>query len=1109
MAEQFSQKTQSLIGLQKEMPLPFSTIISQKDLNAEMVASREETEKMDFSTLYGMAIDQEWLVPTIQNNSFRLTTAPEKPLSEEELTPEVAKQLTNGLTDQRAIEDILKMARTSGVNMALKLADNYRNIQRNSETFADYGLKGALAVGLATMTDPAEIGGIAALTAGVTAVTGGLGTVPTAVAGGAVQTARGLKKAYNVSKALKVGAGLGALEAATVEGIRAKLRYDVDGGDVMLAALLGGTVGGGLNAATVAFSKRAKVKNLARRNAIGDELSADELEFLEANDGDALTERMIDEAEARNDFEEPEARGDFDEEAEKTVQQRGKFKELRAKNSSFVRAKKSENKFTRLAADMQGLNSTGNVDGSAVRFSASERKTNIEMSYRTQFDRLMNYSRKEWRNETGGKVQDFNVLVSRAVRGIDPNPHPSVKQVADYVENSFNKLAKEAVDANVAGFTRDTFKDMPNYLPRLFNYDKIDSLRTKLGRTDDSAFERLIEKAIRQGQPQIATTVRKALTEAGNEAVTDADIDDFIKRMAKGYTRTVIRNDLPKGHAGRGVEFNVEDLQAIMKTEGFSDTDIDIIVDSLTRTTTVKGHKRARPRVVLDESASIDIEIDGEIQKLRFYDLLEEDIENLNSAYIFQMSGAIGLAKNGINTNDLGSSMENLLRKMDDEYDRLGTDKALREREVQAVKFMYDGITGRLGFDDAVPTSTRNGLRRMREYGFATYMGMSGMSALMEISNAVLEYSIPVLLRNTPRLGGLIRKARNGQLDDALMRELEVMSGLGGDVITGKTTRSTRYEGILADSPYKGDYDKWDEGLGKLRETTALLSGLSTVTAGLRRLSMLNYATTWARSQRKGKLPFSEIKMEQLGISTKSVDGKPSMAKRIQEQIASKSTFRNQKTLVSLNVAEWTDKEAAEIFQLSVFREATQNVQEVNIGSVSPFMRSEVGKTFFQFLSFTLASVEQQTMRLGVRFAKGDAATVSKVMLGAVFMGYMMYTARVNLNAAGRSDREDYLEERFSDLNLAKGIFQQVGAASIFQYIMEITTGAMAGNTNAITPPALSLVTNGFSTAANLFEGQLTETEWRQLTRLIPLSSLYGVRQILNGLSQEAARFTD
>jgi hypothetical protein len=1106
MAEELGQETENLLGLGGELPLPFTTVIPQVDLNRAMQENKEQVEKLDFGTLYGMASDQEWLVPTLSNNAFRLTAPADEPLSKEALTEEVATELVAGLEDPRAIEDVLKMARSSGPTMAKRLAENYRKIQLNNETFAQQGLTGITANVLAQMTDPAEIAGITAVTAGVTAATGGLGTIPTAAAGATIQAARGLKKGLSVARAIKVGASAGVLEAAAVESIRAKLRYDVDGGDVMLAALMGGTLGGGINAATTMYLKRSQVKQLARRNAMGDELTPDELQFLNDNDGDTLTERMIEEAEARDDFEEPESRGDFDTEAEQTVEQRGILKELRAKNSSFVRAKKSENKFTRLAADIQGLNSTGNVDGSAVRYSASERKMNLENAYRTAFDRVMFHSRTQWRNETKGTVQDFNVLVSRAVRGIDEAPNEHVKEVADFVERSHNKLAKEAVDANVAGFTSDTFKDMPNYLPRLFNYDKIDELRTKLGRTDNTVFEELIEKAIRQGQPQLEANVRKMLAGKLKGKVTKKKVDEYIKRISKGYTKSILRNDLPKGHAGRGVEFNIEDLQKILNDEGFDKEDIDNVIDTLTRTTTVKAHKRARPRVVLDESAFVEVEIDGELQRLRFTDLLEEDIENLNSAYIFQMSGAIGLAKNGVNTNDAGTSMETLLTKMDDEYDRLGTDKATREKEKLAVQFMYDGITGRLGFNEGIPTGTRTVLRQIREYSFATYMGMSGMSALMEISNATLEYSIPVLLKNVPRLGALARKARNGQLEDSLMRELEVISGLGGDVISGKTTRSTRYEGIIADSPYKGDYNKWDESLGQLREKTALLSGLSTVTAGLRRLSMLNYATTWARSMRKGKLPFSEIKMQQLGISTKSVDGKPSMAKRIQEQIASKSTFRNKDTLVSLNVAEWTDKEAAELFQLSVSREATQNIQEVNIGSVSPFMRSEVGKTFFQFMSFTLASVEQQTMRLGVRALNGDAATVSKVMLGSALMGYYMYMARTNLNAAGRSDSQEYLDERFTALNITKGIFQQMGPASIFQYIMELTTGAMAGNTKAITPPALSLLMNGSKTVANLFEGELTEREWRQLSRLAPLSSLYGVRQILNALAAEAGR---
>ena len=66
----------------------------------------------------------------------------------------------------------------------------------------------------------------------------------------------------------------------------------------------------------------------------------------------------------------------------------------------------------------------------------------------------------------------------------------------------------------------------------------------------------------------------------------------------------------------------------------------------------------------------------------------------------------------------------------------------------------------------------------------------------------------------------------------------------------------------------------------------------------------------------------------------------------------------------------------------------------MNAGSVNKRLRSEVGKTFFQFLSFPLASMEQQTMRQGVRFANGDAQQVSKIMLFSMMLGSMMYMGR-------------------------------------------------------------------------------------------------------------------
>ena len=45
---------------------------------------------------------------------------------------------------------------------------------------------------------------------------------------------------------------------------------------------------------------------------------------------------------------------------------------------------------------------------------------------------------------------------------------------------------------------------------------------------------------------------------------------------------------------------------------------------------------------------------DGNVFNLKFYDLLEENVENLYDSYVFQLAGSIGLARNGINTNKLG-----------------------------------------------------------------------------------------------------------------------------------------------------------------------------------------------------------------------------------------------------------------------------------------------------------------------------------------------------------------------------------------------------------------------------------------------------------------------
>ena len=70
-------------------------------------------------------------------------------------------------------------------------------------------------------------------------------------------------------------------------------------------------------------------------------------------------------------------------------------------------------------------------------------------------------------------------------------------------------------------------------------------------------------------------------------------------------------------------------------------------------------------------------------------------------------------------------------------------------------------------------------------------------------------------------------------------------------------------------------------------------------------------------------------------------------------------------------------------------------------------------------------------------------------------------------------------------------------------YIYQVTTGAMDGNTYAVTPPAVSIAQSALQLTQAWNDGEITETEYRRGLRLLPAQSLYGARQILNGVANQ------
>ena len=1087
-----------------ENTLPIASTVDEATLTKQQMAM--DNQKSQFFTSLGNSIQEEWVLPTVINNFDRMTSVPSEPITK--FTPELIQELTAGLEDSTAVREVIEEAQNNGLSSATLARDSFLRTQKNLQQINADGWSGVTANVLAAMFDPVEWGAIFATSAAATAV-------GTPVAGAGAFLIGAGKQGRNAYRTAKL-ATIGGAELAAFESIRAKYRYDIDGNDVMVAAGLGAGITGGIDAATTAFIRAGHRSRIAGKVAKGEELTEVERRFHDEYNVDALAVKMINKELEGDKFIESidgiPTRAAASATDEATVQAMPKIAGwnmfgLRNILSAGAQTANSELGWIRYTSSLLGMNSAGYKGGQlATNVSASETAEMLQLRYRNRLSKLMPSAQATWKRNTGQSVAEFNSLVSRYVRGIDTNVPAEVAEVGETLKQVQRDIAEEAVKNDVAGFSIDMLNNHPNYMSRIFNDEKIRALQARLGDDAELQISQLVEEAMRKGQPNIEENVKQWLVKRSNgKRKGSADqVKTYISRIAKAYTKSITDPKLGKmGHAGAN-EMNLEDLSDILTAAGFKADEIDGITELMTRTNIPKAHKRARHRMVLDEGAVVALRTaDGSIEEFRFSDLLEEDAEQLVNSYVFQLSGAIGLARNGINTNAPNSSFEAILTKITNEAKAkpLADQEKIRS-EIKSLQFMYDGITGRLAQREEVSNRTRDMAIGFRAFSFAVNMGMSGMSAIMELSNVLFEYSFKTVLKSAPEYKNLMTKLGQGQADDELLEELVDAFGLGEEVALGKWQNVTRYDvddmgSVISPErawpERKGWSTKLLEGTQSAQKGVAYWSGLTGVTQTLRRMSMRHFTNEWTLDS----LPFSVRKRQQLGLSEE-------MSARIQATIRSDAVIKNANgTVKKLNLDQWDD-DVREAFQAAGFKDARQNVQEANIASTNRFMRTEFGKTFFQFLSFTMSSMEQQTQRLGVRLGAGDMA-VAKVIASATFMGGLMYATRIQLNAMGRSDADEYIKENMSPERWATGALNQIGAVSLFSYIIQLSTGAMNGNTYAITPPAFSIVQAALKSGKNIWEGDMTEGEYRTLLRILPLQSLYGARQVFNGIANELA----
>lgn len=1116
------------------------TVVSDTQMRGiqHQLQQQENQNRQGFASLMKAATDEEWISSTaLRHESF-----------DEDLnftwTDDNITRYVAPFKDDKALQDYVMDARSE--EEAQFRVRNAERTRENRNMLASHGWQGVTATLLAAMSDPVEWGAFLAAEAAVTAGTAGLGTVPVALAkggqmlkrgfnivDGAADGARGYRAMRNARAAR--AAVLGGAQSAGFEAIRAKYSPDITSKDVMYAALFGGAMGGGVGAMQAAFRRSADIRALELLAQSGQEITeAQKARFgyvwddvfmpevpprgpneiiatrLDANGNPVVDPSGVQTGApnlgapnpnsstavggnnpsgraATSQYNTPIGLDDLDA-LERTARQRGSnvlSLGLRGWFSSVAKSMSSDVGAVRSLGQRLGLNATGNRDGSRVVFSASEYQSKFQAMFRGRQFRAINQPRREWLKANRGMSEaDFNIEVTRALRNPSYTTDPKVRAAADAIRPLFKQMADEAAFYKVRG----AGSTVANYVPRIL---------------DNKAVARLVKK---HGAEEVVNMVAKAIGRA------QANINPaLLSKISKGYVDGIMeRASKSAGQNNVNRMVSLEDellsLELGLQRAGLNPNEIQDAMDVVTglmkpntkRTGKANGNARTRHRIELDESTEHRyIDANGDEQVIRFDDMLNNDIDELMTMYTHQMGGSIGLARNGIEL-DGGETFENMMNRIR----RYGMDKGHNmdklERELQALQYMYDSIKGTFVHkaDGYATEAGRRRFRQIREFNYIRSMGAAAYSAIVEVGSVVGEYGVRAFIKKVPEFRSIIKKAVDGTLDDAVLKDIEAFTGLGTDMLTGRAR--DRYDEVS--DLFDQRYGSSDYVLGKGREFVGKFSGLGPVTVGLRRLSAKMFAEAWGKSLKNGRPVFSKIKMEQLGLDD-------AMTQRIMGQLQQHATFNGNK-LESLNLDKWAatpeGREAREAFTDAMFRDSNNIIQETNLGNTSPFMRSEVGKTLFQFMSFVLGSAEQQTQRLAVRAVNGDVRQVAKVFLATTAMGSLSYTAKVYSASMTMDPKEGlaYREKMLTPARIMTGSLSMLGSLGIYSSLIQrmFAGGSIVGN------PTVDLIEKGGKATNSIMDAiatgdEMTDKEWRNIFSLMPLYTLHGVRQIADGIA--------
>lgn len=319
-------------------------------------------------------------------------------------------------------------------------------------------------------------------------------------------------------------------------------------------------------------------------------------------------------------------------------------------------------------------------------------------------------------------------------------------------------------------------------------------------------------------------------------------------------------------------------------------------------------------------------------------DYLESDANYVLQRHIREAAPDIEL------TRAFGNkSMERQLKDIQDEYDELmranPNEQAklakARENDIRDITAMRDRLVGTYGMPDDPSSFFVRAGRAMRNVNFVTKLGGMTVSAIPDLARGVMVNGFGNTMRG---YGALITRSPALQANKAEMEKmavgLETVLNTRSRLMADLVDSSTRANAVEAGLDRVTDVFGKLTLMGQFNDINKSINGMVTSD------SILSGAVSGTR-------------LAKLGI-----DG--NMAARIQAE------FRQHGEVLDGwhigNFEKWGDQHVAGVFQSAVLKDTNNIIITPGIGDTPLWASTSLGRTVFQFRSFTTASYNRATL---------------------------------------------------------------------------------------------------------------------------------------------------